>query len=120
MKKFILVANAEEAKNYFLRKQKELKAELRFGNVTYHKELLEDSNEKCLGGGIFEIENDRLIMSGCSFDYGYPPFEMDGLKISCPQECIKEVMIYTMIGEPYPYNQQEDVDVRKLLKISGN
>ena len=120
MKKFILVANAEEAKNYFLRKQKELKAELRFGNVIYHRDLLEDSNEKCLGGGVFEIENDRLIMSGCSFDYGYPPFEMDGLKISCPQECIKEVMIYTMRGEPYPYNQQEDIDVKKLLMEGGN
>lgn len=119
MKKFILVANAEEASNYFLKIQKEISAELRFGNVIYHKELL-GSNERCLGGGLFEIDDNKLIMSGCSFDYGYPSFQMEGLKIICPQEYIKNEMIYTMKAEPYPYNQLEDINVKEILEISGN
>lgn len=119
MKKFILVANAEEASNYFLKIQKEISAELRFGDVIYHKELL-NPDENCLGGGLFEVESNKLIMSGCSFDYGYPGFQMEGLKITCPQEYIKDEMIYTMKSEPYPYNQEEDINVKELLEISGN
>ena len=46
---------------------------LRLGMVTLHRDLLM-AHEQCLGGGFYEYDyaNNRLLLSGKSFDYGPP------------------------------------------------
>ena len=46
---------------------------LRLGMVTLHRDLLL-AHEQCLGGGFYEFDyvDNRLILSGKSFDYGPP------------------------------------------------
>ena len=46
---------------------------LRLGMVTLHRDLLLP-HEDCLGGGFYEFDyaSNRLLLSGKSFDYGYP------------------------------------------------
>lgn len=46
---------------------------LRLGLVTLHRDLLLP-HEDCLGGGFYEFDYaaGRLLLSGKSFDYGYP------------------------------------------------
>ena len=56
---------------------------LRMDIVYLHRDLLME-HEDCLGGGFYEydyVEN-RLILSGKSFDYGYPRWgRIDVLKV---------------------------------------
>lgn len=46
---------------------------LRLGLVTLHRDLLMP-HEQCLGGGFYEFDyvDNRLLLSGKSFDYGPP------------------------------------------------
>ena len=46
---------------------------LRLGMATLHRDLLM-AHEQCLGGGFYEYDyaNNRLLLSGKSFDYGPP------------------------------------------------
>ena len=46
---------------------------LRLGMVTLHRDLLM-GHEQCLGGGFYEFDymENRLLLSGKSFDYGPP------------------------------------------------
>jgi hypothetical protein len=46
---------------------------LRLDMVTLHRDLLM-AHEQCLGGGFYEYDyaNNRLLLSGKSFDYGPP------------------------------------------------
>lgn len=53
------------------------------GMVTLHRDLLM-AHEYCLGGGFYEFDyvNNRLILSGKSFDYGLPQWsKIDVLKV---------------------------------------
>ena len=57
---------------------------LRLGMVTLHRDLLMP-HEECLGGGFYEYDyaNNRLILSGKSFDYGPPRWgKIDVLLVS--------------------------------------
>jgi len=40
-----------------------------FGDVEFHKDLLK-ANQKCLGGGFYEIEDSNLFLYGESHDFG--------------------------------------------------
>lgn len=56
---------------------------LRLGMVTLHRDLLM-AHEQCLGGGFYEFDyaSNRLLLSGKSFDYGYPQWgRIDVLKV---------------------------------------
>ncbi len=55
----------------------------RLGRVSLHKELLQ-SGEQCLGGGFYEFDyiGNRLLLSGRSYDFGYPRWgEFETLKV---------------------------------------
>lgn len=56
---------------------------LRLGLVTLHRDLLMP-HEQCLGGGFYEFDyvNNRLLLSGKSYDYGTPRWgKIDTLKV---------------------------------------
>lgn len=56
---------------------------LRLDIVYLHRDLLMP-HEDCLGGGFYEFDyvNNRLMLSGKSYDYGYPQWGMiDVLKV---------------------------------------
>ena len=56
---------------------------LRLGMLTLHKDLLK-GNERCLGGGYFEIDyiSNLLILDGKSTDFGPPLWHLlDNLKV---------------------------------------
>ncbi len=52
---------------------------LRLGMVTLHRDLLM-AHEQCLGGGFYEFDyvDNRLLLYGKSFDYGYPRWSKVG------------------------------------------
>lgn len=121
MKKFILAVNRDQYRKFILKKEAELLPELRFGDVSYHKNLLKEG-EVCLGGGEFEFTKDSLILFGESSDFGRPRFidenrdlHMTGLR--CPEDAIMSKMIYTFKRDCYyPYVGREDIDIKPLIK----
>lgn len=119
MKKFILAVKKIDYDNFVRDLTDKCIPDLRFGDVSYHRDLLK-SDEYCLGGGTFEFTEDSLILSGQSSDYGRPKFTclekelfMTGLK--CSEDSIMPKMYYTFKGDYYPYNQLEDIDIKPLI-----
>lgn len=51
--------------------------EMRFGDVELHRQLLPWGDEDCYGGGYWEVsvKDKKLILHGCSYDFGSPQFE---------------------------------------------
>lgn len=119
MKKFILAIKKTEYDSFVRELTNKCIPDLRFGDVSYHKDLLE-ADEYCLGGGIFEFTEDSLILSEQSSDFGRPKFIssdkdlfMTGIK--CSKDSVKPKMYYTFKGDYYPYNQLEDIDIKPLI-----
>ena len=54
-----------------------LDGEIKFGNVYLHRELLPEGDQKCHGGGLWKIDNQRgcILLYGRSFDFGLPDFD---------------------------------------------
>ncbi len=121
MKKFIIAVNRNQYVKFVLDQKADLLPELRFGDVSYHKNLLKE-DEVCLGGGEFEFTEDSLILFGESGDFGRPKFidedrdlYMTGLR--CPEDAIMSKMIYTFKKDYYyPYVGREDIDIKPLIK----
>ena len=121
MKKFVLAVNRDQYRKFILNKRDDLLPELRFGDVSYHKNLLKE-DEVCLGGGEFEFTEDSLILFGESSDFGRPRFisedrelHMTGLR--CPVDVVMPKMIYTFKRDCYyPYIGREDIDIKPLIK----
>ncbi|MCF0199063.1 MAG: hypothetical protein HUK02_07035 [Bacteroidaceae bacterium] len=62
----------------------------RLGDVRMHKDLLEPTDE-CYGGGFYEFDytNNRLLLSGASYDFGTPRWSWlltDGTSLKIPKE----------------------------------
>lgn len=121
MKKFILAVNRDQYRKFILKKEGDLLPELRFGDVSYHKNLLKE-DEVCLGGGEFEFTEDSLLLFGESSDFGRPRFisddrdlHMTGLR--CPEGAVMSKMVYTFKKDYYyPYVGREDIDIKPLIK----
>lgn len=121
MKKFILAVNRDQYRKFILKKEADLLPELRFGDVSYHKNLLKE-DEVCLGGGEFEFTEDSLLLFGESSDFGRPRFisndrdlHMTGLR--CPEDAVMSKMVYTFKKDYYyPYVGREDIDIKPLIK----
>ena len=121
MKKFILAVNRDQYRKFILNKEDDLLPELRFGDVSYHKNLLREG-EVCLGGGEFDFTKDSLVLFGESSDFGRPRFisedrdlHMTGLR--CPEDAVMSKMIYTFKKDYYyPYVGREDIDIKPLIK----
>lgn len=111
--KFILVINKDDYRKSMITKK--LVVELRFGNVALHKDLLE-SDEICLGGGDYEMIKDNnkenIVLSGQSFDYGVPRWDM--IKGITSDYYVTGTLIYKFPNE-YQYKDCEDIDVKKLF-----
>jgi hypothetical protein len=119
MKKLILAVKKIDYDNFVRNLTDKCVPDLRFGDVSYHKDLLRP-DEYCLGGGIFEFTEDSLILSGQSSDYGRPKFTssdkdlfMTGLR--CSEDAIMPNIYYTFKEDYYPYNQLEDIDIKPLI-----
>lgn len=115
--KFVLAINKDVYRQALKTKDSKIVPDLRFGNVTYHKDLIEDG-EFCLGGGDYEIIEDNgkknVVLSGQSFDYGLPRWAMiDGIT--------SDVYIDGTIVYKYPndfqYKDCEDINVKKLFYL---
>ena len=84
---------------------------MRLGNVRMHKDLLE-FGDFCYGGGFYEVDYgaNRIILSGASFDFGFPLWErllsMD-ISLKIPED-------YRGMGIIYRYDDQ----AREELKIT--
>ena len=121
MKKFIVAVNSDQYRKFISKKRENLLPELRFGDVSFHKNLLKEG-EICLGGGEFEFTEDSLILFGESSDFGRPRFiyedrdlHMTGLR--CPEDAVMSKMIYTFKKDYcYPYVGREDIDIKPLIK----
>ena len=50
--------------------------EFKYGDVTMHKDLLGPS-DTCIGGGFYEFDyvSNRLLLTGRSYDFGYPQWD---------------------------------------------
>lgn len=88
-------------------------AELRFGGVDFHNELVQ-SGEKCIGGGMFEIrDTDRVVvMWDTSFDFGAPKFCEVNIVDSFACEEWEDYRFY-YVGDPLmPLREEYEVNVR--------
>lgn len=93
-------------------------AELRFGNVGFHRELLKrDGSEVCLGGGWFSFNNEKktLDLDEDSTDFGVPQWERPE-KIICPTDCEGYTITYT-----YPnhgeYRGKGTIEINPLVEF---
>lgn len=114
--KFVLVVDKGDYKKSLTDDSDELVAELRLGDVCYHKDLVYD-NEVCLGGGLYEKDGTSIILHGESYDFGMP--QWDRVTNIRTEYFINETLCNIKYKYPsrYPYNEMKDVDVTQLLEF---
>lgn len=108
-KKFIIAVQKDMYKEYLDGKRENFVAELRFGNVSYHKELMTNC-EYCLGGGTYDgsLRGDVIILSGESADFGPPRWNLDYERIDCELPVPKEIKYIGMY-------ENDCINVKPLL-----
>lgn len=115
-KKFILVVSSEEYEKYCHNYGYEPIAELRIGNVVFHRDLI-TSGEVCFGGGLWERDGKTLRLSDQSYDFG-PPRWGAIKNIRLDEDILKAFtnIVYTY-PKQYQYKDMEDIDVIQLLEF---
>lgn len=111
--KFLLVIDSKKYEDFMNGDLNELVPELRMGNVSNHRDLINEPIERALGGGTYEFKGKDLLLSDKSYDYGIPQWHrVNG--ITC-DTYVKGSVTYKYPKDEHPY--MEDVDVKKLFYL---